>query len=125
MLHLFAAGESMVRYGGGHYRPRSWETSTFLRQLFDRYREEGTPMPYTKEEFIREAKEKMAKDPDMIDRVLKDLSPEKRLEGISPEKRLEGISPEKRLEGISVEDLASGLSPEQREAMLRRLQAGE
>ncbi len=116
MLHLFAAGESMVRYGGGHYRPRSWETSTFLRQLFDRYREEGTPMPYTKEEFIREAKEKMAKDPDMIDRVLKDLS---------PEKRLEGISPEKRLEGISVEDLAGGLSPEQREAMLRRLQAGE
>ena len=82
-------------------------------------------MPYTKEEFIREAKEKMAKDPDMIDRVLKDLSPEKRLEGISPEKRLEGISPEKRLEGISVEDLASGLSPQQREAMLRRLQAGE
>ena len=83
-------------------------------------------MPYTKEEFIRESKEKMARDPDMIeimvkapamiDRVLKDLS---------PEKRLEGISPEKRLEGMSVEALASGLSPEQREAMLRRLQAGE
>ena len=134
MLHLFAATEGMVRYGGGHYRPRSSETSRFLFQLFDRYREEGTPMPYTKEEFIREANQKMAKDPDIIEfmakspeliaRVLKEAPTEKRLEGIPAEKRLEGIPTEKRLEGISAEDLRK-LSPELREALLRGLQTEE
>jgi hypothetical protein len=114
MLHLFAAGEEMIRYGGAHYRPRSLETSRFLLQLCDRHREEGMPMPYTKEEFIREANERIAKDADMIEMVLKDLSPEKRLEGVSPEKRLEGISPEKRLEGISPEKRLEGISPEKR-----------
>jgi hypothetical protein len=113
MLHLFADTEEMVRYGETHYRPRSWETSRFLLKLFDRHRKEGMPMPYTKEQFIREANEELAKDPDMIEMVMEAASVEKRLEGIPPEKRLEGISPEKRLEGISPEKRLEGLSPEE------------
>ena len=49
---------------------------------------------YTKEQFIREAKEEFAKDPDVIDRVMKHSSPEKRLEGLSPEEILQGMSPQ-------------------------------
>ena len=108
-LHLFSAGEDVVRlrYGSIHYRPRSNETSRFLLQLFDRYREEGVPMPFTKEEFEREGMERLAKNPDIIDWVLK------------------GLSPEKRFEGVSVEDLLQGTSPQILEEVLRRFQAGK
>ena len=109
MLHLFSAGENVVRlgYGANHYRPRSLGTSTFLNRLFERYRVEGTPMPYTKEEFIREANQKIAKDPEMIELMLKDL----------PIK--------KRLENVSVDDLIGGLSPEALEELRRKVRPGE
>ena len=109
MLHLCSAGENLVRlaYGAQHFRPRSPETSRFLLQLYERYRQEGTPMPFTKEQFIREVNQKIAKDPEMIELVLKDLPIEK------------------RLEGVSAEDLLRGLSPEAREEFRRRLQTGE
>lgn len=59
-------------------------------------------MPYTMDEFMKEA------DKRAVSRAPFDV----RLEGIPPEKRLEGISPEKRLEG---------LTPEDREVMRRLL----
>jgi hypothetical protein len=116
ILHLFSAREELIRYGGEHYRPRSPETSTFLHELFDRYREEGMPMPFTKEEFIRDALARMARDPVVIKIVL---------ESLPVEQRLEGLPPEKRLHGMSVEDLLKGLSVEQRAALLARLQASD
>jgi hypothetical protein len=42
-----------------------------LYKLYDRYREEGMPMPYTKEEFIREAQEQMLKDPEILEEMRK------------------------------------------------------
>lgn len=116
MLHLFSAREELIRYGGEHYRPHSSETSTFLNELFDRYREEDMPMPFTKEEFIRDAMSRLVRDPVVVKIVL---------ETVSPEQRLEGMSPEQRLEGLSAEDLLQGLSADQRAALLSRLQAGK
>ena len=127
MLHLFSAGERLVRYGGQHYRPRSPETSTFLFELFERYREEGMPMSFTKEEFIRQAKAKIIKDPDIIEALLAEQPPEKLLERVPVEKRLEGVSAEKRLEGVSAEERLEGVSDEKRlegvptEKLLERL----
>ena len=83
-------------------------------------------MPYTKEEFEREGKEKLAKDPafieimaknpDIIDRILKDLS---------IEQRLEGLSIEQRLEGLSGDELFDALSPESRVELQRLVETGE
>jgi hypothetical protein len=107
LLHLFSAQEEQMRYAVREYRPRSPQTSTFLYQLYDRYREEGMPMPYTKEEFYREAMEKMRKDPDVIRWVL------------------ESTTVKERLEGVPVEELLKGLSPEMRESLRQKLQGGD
>jgi hypothetical protein len=115
MLHLFSAKENLVTYGAQHYRPRSEETSTFLLQLLQRYRREGIPMPFTKEEFIREAKREM----------LQELSPAERLEGLSPEERLVGLSPKDLLARLSPEELLAGLSPEARAELRKRLQGDQ
>jgi hypothetical protein len=106
MLHLFSAKAELVRYGAQHYQPRSDETSTFLHQLFARYQREGLTMPYTKEEFIREALEEI-------------------LESLPVEKRLKGLSAEQRLEGKSPEEFVKELSPEMRAALLRYLKAAD
>ena len=51
-------------------------------------------MPFTKEEFIHQAKANLAKDPDVIEAVLKELPTEKRLEGVSMDELLRKLSPE-------------------------------
>jgi hypothetical protein len=114
LLHLFAALGERIRYGEEHYRPRSRETSTFLYQLFDRYKLEGVPMPYTKEEFISEAKEAMRKDPIIIKWVKDNLSVEERLEGVPVEKLLEGVPVEKLLEAVPAEKFLEAVPAEKR-----------
>jgi hypothetical protein len=59
-------------------------------------------MPDALEEFTRET----------IDRVLKE---------IPLEKRLEGLSPAQRLQGLALEDRLAGLCPEEYKALLRLL----
>lgn len=66
----------------GDARLHSW--SSLLNELLEFYGLEGIAMPYTMEDFEREAAEKL----------LKKLTPEQRLKGLSPEQRLEGMSPE-------------------------------
>jgi hypothetical protein len=114
LLHLFSASGELFAYGARHYRVRSAETSTLLLQLFQRFQREALTMPDMLEEFARET----------IDQLLKDLPVEKRLEGVPVEKRLEGVPVEKRLEGLSVDEQLAALSPQAREALARRLAAG-
>jgi len=97
ILHLFSTKRELVAYGAQHYRIRSPETSSLLDELFRMFQKELHTMRDALEEFTRET----------IDRFLKELPLEKRLEGLSPEQRLQG------------------LSPEERRAMLRLLQARE
>jgi hypothetical protein len=115
MLHLYSALPDLVRFGARTCRLRSPRTSTFLNQLFNRYQEEGVPMPFTPEEFERQGIELLSRDPSMIKRVL---------ENLSVEERLEGIPVEKRLEGITLDELLHGLPPQLRAELLKRKEEG-
>lgn len=84
MLHLFSAKGELLAYGARHYRIRSTETSTLLRELLKRYQQEALTMPDLLEEFTRDA----------IDRLLKEMTIEERLEGLSLEERVKGVSVE-------------------------------
>ncbi len=119
MLHLFSAQADLVEYGTEHYQSRSGETTSLLRQLYERHRREGMPMPYTMEDLVRETIDELVKT--HPDEIARKLPPEKRLEGLTPEKRLEGLTPEKRLEGLSADELIEGISRETLEALLRQL----
>jgi hypothetical protein len=132
MLHLFSAQTELVKYGIDHYRQRSAETTSLLRQLYERYRQENLAMPYTLDDLVRDTIDDLVKThPDEIlkklpvEKRLEGLSPEKRLEGLSPEKRLEGLSAEKRLEGLSASELIAGLSEETLEALRRQLKGND
>ncbi len=114
LLHLFSASEELVRFGSQQYRPRSPRTSTFLFQLYDRYREEGMPMPFTVEEFVQETLLHIAQDPEHARQILKYIPVEQRLEGVPVEQRLEGVPVEQRLEGVPVEQRLEGVPVEQR-----------
>jgi hypothetical protein len=102
-LLVFSPQVELLRYGQEHYRPSSPETSTLLYQLFKMYREDPNMVEELKD-FVRRTMAEM----------LKELPPEKRLEGLSPKQRLEGLSPDERLEGLSPDERLEGLSPEER-----------
>ena len=146
MLHLFSAVPKKIEYAKDFYQQCSQETSTLIQQLLLHYKKEGIDMPYTMEDFRRDAREytirEMLKEYSLDELLakfskeeilkkfppeerLQGISPDKRLEGISPDKRLEGISPDKRLEGISPDELLAGLSPEQIQTLLDKLKAQE
>jgi hypothetical protein len=86
------------------------------------------PLPYTKEEFIREANEKLAKDPEIIALVLKDLPLSRRLEGQSVDNimrlliALELGVPFEVVKGKSVEDLLRS-SPHVREKLILAIES--
>jgi hypothetical protein len=103
-LHLFSASAEQLRYGAGHYRRHSAQTSTLLDQLFSGYQQEGIAMPYTLDDFRR----------DYLRQHVQELPPEERLKGLAPEERLKGLTPD---------EVLAGLSPEQREQLLARLQS--
>jgi len=88
------------------------ETSTLLLQLYQRYQQEGQIMPDMLEEVARET----------IDRLLKELPVEKRLEGLTPEQRVQGLPAEKRLEGLTPEQRVQGLSAETLRELLEKLE---
>jgi hypothetical protein len=127
-LHLFSGSAEQVAYGARHYRQRSEETSTLLRQLFEGYQGEGLVMPYTMADFRRDYVKEHFKDlaPEEIQSVLRGLPAKQRreaLEGLQVEDRLAGLSPEDRLAGLSPEDRLAGLSPEEIEKLLNKLKA--
>ena len=71
LWHLFSAVPEQVDYAVRAYHQRSQETSSLLDRLFEGYKKEGLPMPYTMADFRRE----------YVKEHLKDLTPEERLEG--------------------------------------------
>jgi hypothetical protein len=104
-LHLFSADPDRVRFGQSHYRRRSGDTSTLLRQLFEGYRREGLAMPYTMEDFRR----------DYAKAHFKDLTPEERQEA------LQSVPLEELIKSLPLEEIekylqqhreATGSSPE-------------
>jgi hypothetical protein len=106
LLHLFSARMDQIRYGALNYQQRSTETSTLLRQLFQRYNLEVTLMPTGLEQLQQFAKE-------TIEDLLRELSPEERLKGLPAEERLKGLPAEERLKGLPAEERLKGLTPEQ------------
>jgi hypothetical protein len=100
LLHLFSARDDLLRYGAEHYRLRSKETSTLLRQLFERYRLEATLMPDALEQLKQFAEE-------TIEELLKKL----------PAKRL--------VKGLSADELLAALTPEMRAELAQRLRSTE
>jgi hypothetical protein len=92
--------------------------STIFNRLYQNYELEGISMPYTIEDFRRDAARK----------ILEELSPEERHEiakRLPPEERLRGLSPEERLRGLSEEEIEAYLKklreqPTKRKAAKRR-----
>jgi hypothetical protein len=99
------------------------ETS-LLFNLLVKYRQENPTMSDVLAEFARETIDRMLKDIP-LEKRLEGLAPEQRLEGLSPEQRLAGLAPEQRLAGLAPEQRLAGLSPEDREAILRVLISGK
>src|SRR5262249_37850974 len=96
MLHLFSAAPDHFEYGARHYRQRSADSSSLLRELVSSYRSEGFPMPYTMADFRRDYV--LEHFPELTEeerrKALKRLTPEERLRDLSPEERLKDLSPE-------------------------------
>jgi hypothetical protein len=111
-LHLFSASPELVAFGQGAYQRRSEETSLLLRQLFERFREEGFAMSYTMEDFKR----------DYVKEHFAQLTPEEQREA------LQALPPEKQrevLQALPPEKLLGVLSPEQIRQYLDQLTAGK
>lgn len=100
-LALLSADPVCVAFGRGHYRQKTPEMSSFLRQLLLAYREE-IDVSQSLKEFVEQAEREYLSGLTAED-LARLLTPEKRLEGIPVEKRLEGIPVEERLEGIPPE----------------------
>jgi hypothetical protein len=106
-LHLFSASAELLSFGRVAYRPHSENTTQLLRQLFERFREEGFAMSYTMEDFKR----------DYIKEHLPKLTAEEQREV------LQALPPETRLAGLSLEARLTGLSEEQIRQLLDRVTA--
>jgi hypothetical protein len=113
LWHLFSPSPEQVAFAVNSYRQRSDETSSLLNQLFEGYKNEGLPVPYTMADFRR----------DYVKEHLKDLTPEERLEGLPPEERIKGLPTEERLKGLPLDERLKDVSPEDIERYLKGLQA--
>ncbi len=82
--NLFSGEVTRIEAAAQQFRRRRSELSTILNQLFENYQQEGIPMPYTVEDFMRDV---------TLDHL--DLLPaDERLRGLSSDERLKGLSPE-------------------------------
>jgi hypothetical protein len=122
-LHLFSASPELVGFGQQAYRQHSAKTSLLLRQLFERFREEGLAMAFTMEDFERQYLQKH------FNRLLQSLSPQEQreaLERLSPKQRrelLQALPPEERLAGLPLEQRLAGLPAEQIRKYLDQLES--
>ena len=109
--HLFSAVPEQVRYAADVYHQRDDETSTLLNQLFESYKKEGLPMPYTMADFRR----------DYVKEHLKDLTVEERLEGLPPEEIRKAVPLDELLKGLSARRDQAVLEASASERSLQRL----
>jgi hypothetical protein len=85
--NLFSGDRDRIATAFHSLEPRLGLWSSLLNELLSYYGLEGMAMPYTMEDFEREA----------ADNLLRKLTPAQRLKGLSPKQRLEGLSPEQLL----------------------------
>jgi hypothetical protein len=86
-LHLFSASPDLVGFAGGTYRRRSEDTSSLLKQLFERLKSEGVTMSYTMQDFRRDyvIEHFPRLTPDQRAKVLQSLPPKELLAALSEE----------------------------------------
>jgi hypothetical protein len=101
MLLWMSDDRERRRYGTLNYRPRSVETTTTLSQYI-LAQTEDPEMANVIEDFIRQH----------IDKLLSEMS---------PEKRLKGLPAEERLKGLSADEVLQALPPEIVETLAQRL----
>jgi hypothetical protein len=119
-LHLFSASPELVSFGRSAYQRRSENTSALLRQLLERFQEEGIAMTFTMEDFQRQyAKEHFPKlTPQEQAEALQALPPEEQ------EKVLQALPPQVRrrvLQSLPAEELMTLLSADQIQQLRDRL----
>lgn len=100
-LHLFSAAPELVGFASGTYQRRSEETSSLLKQLFERFQREGFAMAYTMADFRRDyVKEHFPRlTPEEQAAALQSLPP------VEQEALLKSLPPEQRLAGLSEEQI--------------------
>jgi hypothetical protein len=94
-LELLSAAQKQLEFATANFRQKNPETSSFIQELIDSYREGGIVVPDPMEAYKREVRAKW----------LAELSVQERLEGLSPEERLKGLPPEERLKGLTKEEV--------------------
>ena len=122
LWNAFSAEKERIAYGSKHYQIRSKDTSTILKQLLAKYRQEGIDMPYTTENFKHDvAMENLSAL--TIDERLQGLPTNEVIQRLSLDERLEGLSTNERLHGLSTNERFQGLSIEEIEASLEQLKS--
>jgi len=102
--NMFSAIPDNVRYAWNCYHWQIREITTLIAaELLKKYQIEGVPMPYTVEDFIRNAKQEV-------------------LQSFTIDERIMGITADELLKKLSLKERLSGLRPEEIEAYLRELQ---
>ncbi len=95
IFQLFSGDRERVVDAQKKFKLQSKLTSSLVLQLLEKYRTEGTIMPYTLEDFDRDFKRSFVSK----------LTPAERVADLSPEERLRGLPAEDRLEGLSADEL--------------------
>ncbi len=124
--NLFSSDRERIEAAFQRLQPRLRSWSSLLNDLLAHYGVEGIAMPYTMEDYERDAEERFLNrlTPEQMlaqlspEQMLARLSPEQMLARLSPEQMLARLSPEQRLEGLSVEQLLSRLPREEIEKYL-------
>ena len=104
LWNAFSAEKERIAYGSEHYQVRSENTSTILKQLLAKYRQEGIDMPYTMENFKHDV-------------ALENLS------ALTIDERLQGLSVDERLQDLPFSEIIKHYSPEEIEAQLKQLKS--
>ncbi|HNJ40588.1 MAG TPA: hypothetical protein PKZ53_08870 [Acidobacteriota bacterium] len=108
---LFSTRPEQIQVAAQEFQARYGEASTILNQLFRYYHMEGLTMPYTMEDFKRDAKEEF----------LKSLTPEERLKGLPSDELLKHLAPDERLKDLPPEALLKRLTVEDIQTYLKKL----
>jgi hypothetical protein len=120
--NLFSGDPERIQRAFQRLYPQLSSWSSLLNQLLGHYGLEGMAMPYTMEDFERDAAEEFVRKMTLEQR-LAGLSLEQRLQGLSLEQILQGLPLEQVLQGLSLEQRLAGLSPAEIQEYLKKHQS--
>ncbi len=122
LWQLFSGVAALFKYAQGRHCWRNPKTSTVVNQMYQYYTTEEVFMPYTMEDYHREAKVFLINQvKENLDMVLEELPPEEILKRLSPDDIVKRLSPDDIVKRLSPETRLQGLSPEVIEAYLAKL----